>query len=84
MCTCILHIIVKDVCNCFFPYHQSPNLSATCLLKETEIASESLQTITMQTEPTFEENLVDNQKCQAGFRPLCKKIPFPKSTVNKH
>ena len=21
-----------------------------------------------------QENLVDNQKCQAGFRPLCKKI----------
>ena len=24
-----------------------------------------------------QENLVDNQKCQAGFRPLCKKILFP-------
>ena len=23
-----------------------------------------------------QENLVDNQKCQAGFRPLCNKIPF--------
>ena len=22
------------------------------------------------------ENLVDNQKCQAGFRPLCNKILF--------
>ena len=22
-----------------------------------------------------QENLVDNQKCQAGFRPLCNKIP---------
>ena len=24
-----------------------------------------------------QENLVDNQKCQAGFRPLCNKILFP-------
>jgi hypothetical protein len=24
-----------------------------------------------------QENLVDNQKCQAGFRPLCNKIPIP-------
>ena len=24
-----------------------------------------------------QENLVDNQKCQAGLRPLCNKIPFP-------
>ena len=24
-----------------------------------------------------QENLVDNQKCQAGFRPLCNKIPLP-------
>ena len=23
-----------------------------------------------------QENLVDNQKCQAGFRPLCNKIPL--------
>ena len=23
-----------------------------------------------------QENLVDNQKCQAGFRPLCNKILF--------
>ena len=23
-----------------------------------------------------QENLVDNQKCQAGFRPLCNKKPF--------
>ena len=23
-----------------------------------------------------QENLVDNQKCQAGFRPLCNKIQF--------
>ena len=23
-----------------------------------------------------QENLVDNQKCRAGFRPLCNKIPF--------
>ena len=23
------------------------------------------------------ENLVDNQKCKAGFRPLCNKILFP-------
>ena len=23
-----------------------------------------------------QENLVDNQKCQAGFRPLCNKIPI--------
>jgi hypothetical protein len=22
------------------------------------------------------ENIVDNQKCQAGFRPLCNKIPL--------
>ena len=32
-----------------------------------------------------QENLVDNQKCQAGFRPLCNKIPllgpFKKYTV---
>ena len=27
-----------------------------------------------------QENLVDNQKCQAGFRPLCNKIPFPYTT----
>ena len=24
-----------------------------------------------------QENLVDNQKCQAGFRPLCNKILLP-------
>ena len=24
-----------------------------------------------------QEKLVDNQKCQAGFRPLCNKILFP-------
>ena len=24
-----------------------------------------------------QENLVDNQKCQAGFRPLCNKILVP-------
>ena len=24
-----------------------------------------------------QENLVDNQKCQAGFRPLCNKIILP-------
>ena len=23
-----------------------------------------------------QENLVDNQKCQAGFKPLCNKILF--------
>ena len=23
-----------------------------------------------------QENLIDNQKCQAGFRPLCNKILF--------
>ena len=30
------------------------------------------------TDFTFrqQENLVDNQKCQAGFRPLCNKIPL--------
>ena len=24
-----------------------------------------------------QENLVDNKKCQAGFKPLCNKIPIP-------
>ena len=23
-----------------------------------------------------QENFVDNQKCQAGFRPLCNKMPL--------
>ena len=31
-----------------------------------------------------QENLVDNQKCQAGFRPLCNKIiPFQDFFKNK-
>ena len=29
-----------------------------------------------------QENLVDNKKCQAGFRPLCNKIPFRTSRRN--
>ena len=28
-----------------------------------------------------QENFVDNQKCQAGFRPLCNKILFPSPYV---
>ena len=31
-----------------------------------------------------QENLVDNQKCQAGFRPLCNKILFFLSDSYKH
>ena len=29
-----------------------------------------------------QENLVDNQKCQAGFRPLCNKIPLSNSLLS--
>ena len=29
-----------------------------------------------------QENLVDNQKCQAGFRPLCNKILLLHRKVN--
>ena len=29
-----------------------------------------------------QENLVDNQKCQAGFRPLCNKILFLNGQTN--
>ena len=29
-----------------------------------------------------QENLVDNQKCQAGFRPLCNKILFLKPSLS--
>ena len=29
-----------------------------------------------------QENLVDNQKCQAGFRPLCNKILLLKRNTN--
>ena len=28
-----------------------------------------------------QENLVDNQKCQAGFRPLCNKILFNQASI---
>ena len=28
-----------------------------------------------------QENLVDNQKCQAGFRPLCNKILLSTTTI---
>ena len=30
-----------------------------------------------------QENLVDNQKCQAGFRPLCNKILFLLGKVHR-
>ena len=29
-----------------------------------------------------QENLVDNQKCWAGFRPLCNKILFPMAAMS--
>ena len=30
-----------------------------------------------------QENLVDNQKCQAGFRPLCNKVPFLRVQIKR-
>jgi hypothetical protein len=30
-----------------------------------------------------QENRVDNQKCQAGFRPLCNKIPLLQGNTQK-